>query len=319
MFEKIIAQEKAKKILSEQIRNNKIPHAYIFMGEEGTGKMLTAVEFAKILNCQINDYTQTDSGSCGHCLSCEHIDKGSFTDLHIINFEKQDEIADKETEKGKTKLGIKVIRYMQEQVYLKATEGKWKIFVVEPAEKMTIEAFNCLLKTLEEPPENTIIILIAKHKETIPVTILSRVQTVFFQPLSVENISNYLQETHSLSSENALKIASMAEGSIEKAENLILNTQNEFSTLWTELTGKKLAVVDILGKSKNAAKDRETALEALTILTENAMMSFRKNPTKYADVIEAISKSRKYLELYANPSNVMDNLFMYINARTGRK
>ena len=56
MFEKIIAQDKAKKILSEQIKNNKIPHAYIFMGEEGTGKMLTAIEFAKILNCTINDY-----------------------------------------------------------------------------------------------------------------------------------------------------------------------------------------------------------------------------------------------------------------------
>ena len=87
MFEKIIAQDKAKKILSEQIKNNKIPHAYIFMGEEGTGKMLTAIEFAKILNCMINDYTKVDAGPCNHCLSCEHIDKGTFPDLHIINFD----------------------------------------------------------------------------------------------------------------------------------------------------------------------------------------------------------------------------------------
>ncbi len=318
MFEKIIAQGKAKKILSEQIKNNKIPHAYIFMGEEGTGKMLTAIEFAKILNCQINDYSQTDSGSCGHCLACEHIDKGSYSDLHIINFEKQDELADKETEKGKAKLGIKVIRYMQDKVYLKATEGKWKVFIIEPAEKMTIEAFNCLLKTLEEPPENTIIILIAKHKETIPVTILSRVQTVFFQPLSVEDISKYLQENNSLSQENALKIALMSDGSIEKAENLIVNTQNEFSTFWTELSGKKIAASDILAKSKQAAKDRETALEAITIITENAMVSFRKNPGKYADIIEALSKSKKYLELNANPANVMDNLFMYVNNKIAK-
>ena len=109
MFEKIISQEKAKKILSEQIRNNKIPHAYIFVGEDGTGKMLTAIEFAKILNCTINDYTKTDAGACNHCSSCEHINRGNFSDLHIINFQKQDEIADKETEKGKTKLGIKII------------------------------------------------------------------------------------------------------------------------------------------------------------------------------------------------------------------
>mgnify|MGYP002622172195 CR=1 FL=1 len=315
MFEKIIAQEKAKDILSRQIKSNKIPHAYIFMGEEGTGKMLTAMEFAKVLNCQINDYTKTDSGSCGHCLACEHIDKGSYSDLHIINFEKQDELAEKEAEKGKTRLGIKVIRYMQDKVYLKATEGKWKIFIIEPAEKMTGEAFNCLLKTLEEPPENTIIILIAKHKETVPVTILSRVQTVFFRPLSVEDISKYLQENNSLSPEKAVQIASMSEGSIEKAEKLIFNTQNEFSSFWADLTGKKMAVADILAKSKQAAKDRETALEAINVITENAMISFRKNPGRYADMIEAISKSKKYLELNANPSNVTDNLFIYINSR----
>ena len=82
---------------------------------------------------------------------------------------------------------------MQEKVYIKSTNAKWKIFIIEPAEKMTIEAFNCLLKTLEEPPDNTIIILIATHKETIPVTICSRVQTIFFQPLKKEEVQEYLQ------------------------------------------------------------------------------------------------------------------------------
>ncbi len=316
MFEKIIAQDKAKKILSEQIKNNKIPHAYIFMGEEGTGKMLTAIEFAKILNCTINDYANTDAGPCNHCLSCEHIDKGSFPDLHIINFEKQDEIAEKESEKGKTKLGIKLIRYMQEKVYIKATDGKWKVFIIEPAEKMTMEAFNCLLKTLEEPPDNTIIILIAKHKETIPVTILSRSQTVFFQPLHSGEISMYLQNKHFLSQENANKIAEMADGSIEKAEQLMLNTQNEYSTLWNELTNKKLALADILIKSKSVAKDRDSAIEAISIISENAIKFFRQNPIKYANIIEKLSESKRFLEQNANPTNVLDNLFLYINSKT---
>jgi len=316
MFEKIIAQNKAKKILSEQIKNNRIPHAYIFMGEEGTGKMLTAIEFAKILNCTINDYTKVDAGPCNHCLSCEHIDKGTFPDLHIINFEKQDEIAEKESEKGKTKLGIRLIRYMQEKVYIKATDGKWKFFIIEPAEKMTIEAFNCLLKTLEEPPDNTIIILIAKHKETIPVTILSRSQTVFFQPLHSEEISKYLQDKHFLSKDNADKIAEISDGSIEKAERLMVNTQNEYSTLWSELTGKKLALADILIKSKTVAKDRDSALEAVSIISENATKFFRQNPRKYANIIEKLSESKRFLEQNANPTNVLDNLFIYINSKT---
>ena len=315
MFEKIIAQDKAKKILCEQIKNNKIPHAYIFMGEPGTGKMFTAIEFAKILNCTINDYTKTAAGPCNHCLSCEHIDKGTFPDLHLINFEKQDEIAEKDSEKGKTKLGIKLIRYMQEKVYFKATDGRWKIFIIEPAEKMTIEAFNCLLKTLEEPPDNTIIILIAKHKETIPVTILSRVQTVFFQPLNSQYIATFLQEKYSLSQENSLKIALLADGSIEKAENLIVNTQNEYSALWKELSSKKMAISDILIKSKAVAVNRENAIEALSIIMENAMLNFRQNPLKYANIIERLLQSKRYLEQNANPVNVFDNLFLYINSK----
>jgi DNA polymerase-3 subunit delta' len=180
---------------------------------------------------------------------------------------------------------------------------------------MTIEAFNCLLKTLEEPPDNTIIILIAKHKETIPVTILSRSQTVFFQPLHADEVSKYLQEKHFLSQENADKIADMADGSIEKAEQLMLNTQNEYSTLWTELTSKKLALADILIKSKSVAKDRDSAIEAVGIITENATKNFRQNPGKYANIIEQLSQSKRYLEQNANPTNVLDNLFLYINSK----
>ena len=315
MFEKVIAQEKAKKILSEQIRNNKIPHAYIFMGESGTGKMMTAIEFAKILNCEITDYTESNFGPCNHCLSCEHIQNKLFPDLHIINFKKQDEIAEKDYEKGKTKLGIKLIRYMQERVYIKSTNAKWKIFIIEPAEKMTIEAFNCLLKTLEEPPDNTIIILIAKHKETIPVTICSRVQTIFFQPLKNEEVQAYLQNKHFLPKDTAENIAQMSDGSIEKAETLMLNTQNEYSTLWKELTLKKLPIVDILLKSKSVSTSRDKALETVSIITENAIKSFRQNPLKYANIIERLLESKKYLEKNANPTNVLDNLFLYINSK----
>jgi len=157
--------------------------------------------------------------------------------------------------------------------------------------------------------------LIAKHKETIPVTILSRAQTVFFQPLRADEVSKYLQKKYSLSYENADKIAELSDGSIEKAENLMLNTQNEYSTLWTELTGKKLPLADILTKSKSVAKDRDSAIDAVGIITENATKFFRQNPCKYANIIEKLSQSKKYLEQNANPTNVLDNLFIYINSK----
>ena len=107
----------------------------------------------------------------------------------------------------------------------------------------------------------------------------------------------------------------MSDGSIEKAETLMLNTQNEYSTLWTELTSKKLALADILIKSKSVAKDRDSAIEAVGIITENATKFFRQNPGKYANIIEQLSQSKKYLEQNANPTNVLDTLFIYINSK----
>ncbi|MEA5000925.1 MAG: DNA polymerase III subunit delta' [Endomicrobiaceae bacterium] len=314
MFKDIIAQNKAKAIISEQIKNNKIPHAYIFMGEDGIGKNTTALEFAKILNCTINDYTKTDIGACNHCIACEQINKRSYPDLHIINFEKQAEILEEDLDKQKT-LKIDIIRYMQKKVYMKSAEGRWKVFILEPAEKMTTAAANCLLKTLEEPPENTIIILVAKHKETIPITIASRSQTVFFQPLPSNEIASYLQQQHSLSPENAVKIANMSDGSIEKAEMLMLNTQNEYSSLWTELTGRKLAAADILSKSKQISKDRKSVMEAIDIMTESAVKNFRREPDKYTDIIEKLLESKKYLNQNINPNTVLDDLFIYINSK----
>ncbi|MDD5101728.1 MAG: DNA polymerase III subunit delta' [Endomicrobiaceae bacterium] len=314
MFKSIIAQNKAKTIISEQIKNNKIPHGYIFMGEDGIGKNTTAIEFVKILNCTINDYTKTDVGACNHCIACEQINKGSYPDLHIINFAKQAEILEEDVDKQKT-LKIDTIRYMQKNVYMKATEGKWKVFILEPAEKMTTAAANCLLKTLEEPPENTIIILIAKHKETIPITIVSRAQTVFFQPLPTNEIANYLQQQHSLSIENSVKIANLSDGSIEKAEMLMLNTQNEYSSLWSELTSKKLAAVDILNKSKSVSKDRKSVVEVVNIIAESAIKNFRREPYKYTDIIEKLTESKKYLNQNVNPNTVLDDLFIYINSK----
>ena len=315
MFRNIIAQNKAKKIITEQIKNNKIPHAYLFIGEDGIGKKKMAIEFTKILNCTINDYAKTDIGSCNHCVACEMINKDSYPDLHMINFATQEEMPETEGEKTKTKLGINLIRYMQKYVYMKSAEGKWKVFIIEPAEKLTMDAFNSLLKTLEEPPANTILILIAKHRETIPTTILSRTQTVFFQPLPKDEVIKYLIDQHSLSEESAMKIADDAEGSIGKAETLMLNTQNEYATLWKELTRKKMPIADILEKSKQVSRDRETAISILDMIIENAMKSFRKEPEKYTDIIEKLSEHKIYLTQNVNPNTVLDNLFIYINSK----
>lgn len=164
MFRNIIAQNKAKKSLRNKSKTIRF-RMLIFLSVKTVSVKKMAVEFTKILNCTINDYAKTDVGACNHCVACEMINKDSYPDLHMINFAKQEEIPETEGEKTKTKLGINLIRFMQKYVYMKSAEGKWKVFIIEPAEKLTIDAFNSLLKTLEEPPANTILILIAKHRK----------------------------------------------------------------------------------------------------------------------------------------------------------
>ena len=109
----------------------------------------------------------------------------------------------------------------------KAHEARWKFFIIEPAEKMNAAAANCLLKTLEEPPENTILILIAAHKETIPQAIVSRSQTLFFQPLEQDIIASFLMLNRSFPAEKARETAALSEGSIEEAEKLAEGNENE--------------------------------------------------------------------------------------------
>ncbi|MDR3113860.1 MAG: hypothetical protein LBU09_05735, partial [Endomicrobium sp.] len=109
MFDKVIGQKKIKEILAGQLKSEKIAHAYIFMGQNGVGRRLTAIEFAKILNCSTNDFAKDETGACGHCSNCVKISKNVHPDVHFIDFAKQAELEDEDIEKQKT-LKIETIR-----------------------------------------------------------------------------------------------------------------------------------------------------------------------------------------------------------------
>jgi DNA polymerase-3 subunit delta' len=306
MFEHILGQQKIKKILSSQIKSGKLAHAYIFMGQNGVGKRLTAVEFAKTLNCATNDLAQANIGACGVCVSCEKIAKNIHPDLHFIDFAKQAELEEEDLEKQKV-LKIETIRYMQKEVATKIHEGKWKIFVIEPAEKMNIAAANSLLKTLEEPPENTIIILIAKHKETIPKTIVSRSQTLFFQSLGQNEISTWLTLNCSVDAQKAQATAELSEGSLEIAKKLVDKKEKEGFSLWHKLKNQNFYISEILELSKNTA--RTGALECVDEMIAEVKKDFRVYPKKIAPAIDLLNVSRALLLKNVNAQMVLDDLF----------
>ncbi|MCA6071264.1 MAG: DNA polymerase III subunit delta', partial [Endomicrobium sp.] len=295
-----------KKILLNQIKSGKIAHAYIFMGQGGVGKRLVAVELAKILNCTTNDFTKTDIGACGRCVSCEKVAKNIHPDLHFIDFAKQAELEDEDLEKQKI-LKIETIRYMQKEVATKIREGKWKVFIIEPAEKMNLTVANSLLKTLEEPPENTVIILIAKHKETIPKTIVSRSQTLFFQPLGQNEMSTWLMLNHSLVPVKAQEIAELSEGSLENAVKLVNEEESEGLSTWRKLKTQKFYISDLLELSKNAA--RRGALKCVDSMIAEAKKEFRIYPQGAALALDFLNASRAKLLQNVNAQTVLDNLF----------
>lgn len=169
MLKGIECQPKALKILTGMLKKNKIPSAILMSGQKGIGKRFAAVNFSKALNC----LSPADFDSCDKCLSCKKIDSGVHPDIHII-------------EPINDEIKIDNIRKIEEVISFKPFEGRKKIVLIDDSEKMNPNASNALLKTLEEPPDNTLIILISSNEDLLPDTIKSRCIRIGFFPLPSE-------------------------------------------------------------------------------------------------------------------------------------
>jgi DNA polymerase-3 subunit delta' len=309
MFSSIIGQHKIKQILSNQIVSKKLAHAYIFTGESGIGKKLLAFEFAKVLNCSVNDWETCAIGACGRCKSCVNISNDNHPDIHFVDLEKQIDINEKASEKTKTIL-IDTIRYIQKKVFTKIFEGKWKFFIVESADKMEEAAANALLKILEEPPENTIIILIARYKSQILKTILSRSQILFFQPLKQEELVNWLMLNKGLNLSKSKSIASLSGGSIENAVKMIDETENDGAIIWRKSKEQKFFISDILEFSRKISKiGKNYSLECIDSMLAAVEKELILYPQKVSKIAELLLDAKKFINSNMNPQIVLDNLF----------
>ncbi|MBI4710788.1 MAG: DNA polymerase III subunit [Nitrospirae bacterium] len=198
----IIGQERALGMLRGCITKNRLAHAYLFTGDAGIGKRLTAVNFAKALNCrervmsyelgvkrekQNSELRTPDSeliiDCCDECPSCIKIDKAIHPDVFFIA-----------PEGDGGQITIKIIRELEEHLSYKSFEGRWKVAVIDIAENLNQSAANAFLKTLEEPPAHSLLILISSRPELIPDTIRSRCQTVRFSPLPLEKMTELLKQ-----------------------------------------------------------------------------------------------------------------------------
>ena len=194
--------------LQNQIKANRIGHAYLFCGTRGTGKTTVAKIFAKAVNCE----HPVDGSPCGECEMCKSIAAG--TSMNVIEID------------AASNNGVDNIREIREEVTYRPTEGKYKVYIIDEVHMLSIGAFNALLKTLEEPPEYVIFILATTEVHKIPITILSRCQHYDFKRISIETITERMQELmdteHVEAEDKALRyIAKAADGSMRDALSLL--------------------------------------------------------------------------------------------------
>ena len=174
-FSDMVGQESVTKILKNQIKSGKISHAYIFSGTRGTGKTSAAKIFARAINC----LNPKDGEPCNECEVCKNIIEGSTTDVVEMD--------------AASNNSVENIRQIRQEVIYATVDVKYRVYIIDEAHMLTTSAFNALLKTLEEPPENVIFILATTEKHKIPVTILSRCLRFDFDRLSEENIAKRLK------------------------------------------------------------------------------------------------------------------------------
>jgi len=231
-FSEIVGQEEAVRILANAVKTEKISHAYIFAGPRGTGKTTAARVFAKALNCE----HLTNQEPCNKCSTCIAINKNKFLDLVEID--------------AASNRGIDEVRHLQEEIRLGPTYGRYKVFILDEAHMLTTQASNALLKSLEEPPENTVFILATTEPHKILPTILSRCQRLNFKNIALDILIGKLKRIASaekvdVDARTLKSIAVNAKGSLRDAESMldkILSLEKRHITL--EDARKFIGIID---------------------------------------------------------------------------
>lgn len=297
-FEGLIGQEHVSVTLKNAIVSGRISHAYLFTGPRGTGKTSTAKVLAKALNCE----TGPTATPCNHCRSCDLVNDGSAMDVYEID--------------AASNRGIDEIRDLRENVKFSPAQSRYKIYIIDEVHMLTNEAFNALLKTLEEPPAHVVFVLATTEPHRIPATILSRCQRYDFRRVGLRELTDHLahiaRESDIAATQEALRlIALQSDGGVRDAVSIL----DQCSVLGNDgvtevevrellgLVGKEAvyslfaAVAELDGAKALAVLEEQMVLgkDARQLLIELAgycrsLMLFRAAPNLDSPVLAAFSQ-----------------------------
>lgn len=274
-FDSLVGQSEIKKILSNSIKNSTITHAYLFSGPRGTGKTTTAKILSKMVNCE----SPIDGNPCNKCNSCLNI----FNSSDIIEID------------AASNNGVDEIRDLREKANLVPSICKYKVYIIDEVHMLTTQAFNALLKTLEEPPKHVIFILATTEYYKIPLTITSRCQKFQFNKLENEDIVTRLREISDLENididDDALyEIAKISDGGMRDSINFLDQIRS--------FTSNRITIGDVYDVCGNISIQEISDLfvniknqdvEKVTLFFEN-MNSMGKNYNKFFEDIISFLK-----------------------------
>ena len=290
-FDDLVGQGPIKKALTNALETGRISHAYLFAGPRGTGKTSTARILAKALNCREGPTAHP----CNDCESCREITEGTCPDVVEID--------------AASNRGIDEIRKLREQVYFAPSSCRYKVYIIDEVHMITTDAFNALLKTLEEPPEHVVFILATTEPQKILNTILSRCQRFDFRRATVDEIAAHLAKVANGSKiqaePEALRLmAIQADGGLRDALSLL----DQCSVMASPVTAETVRqVLGLVGREKLrelvtriGQKDLSGALDALGQLLEQGkeMEQILAELLEYFRALLLYQADREYQEIY---------------------
>ncbi len=320
-FDQILGHEQQKEILRRALANGKVAHAYLFSGQDGIGKRLMAMALARAIVC-------LEQRGCGNCRACRKIDHQNHPDLHIL-------------EPDGNSIKIEQIRVLQRELNLKPLEAPCKICIIEQADTMTVGAANALLKTLEEPRGDTLIILLSTQPNRLLETIRSRCQPLPFIRHPNSRIQAELEKQLGIDSAESHVLAALSEGSFKKAfgkdRDLYLEQRRQLLKTLTGLSsGSILPILDFaeqLAADKTVLPDileifqafyrdvlmtlqgrSDEELVNLDLKEKILMVSGRENVSTILDKLEALIEIRRQLDRNVNRQLALEVLLLKLAA-----
>lgn len=294
------------KVLKNQYRNKRVPHCYIFYGQKGIGKQTTAAAFSKLLNCQ-SPLEETDA--CGVCRSCRMIESGNHPEIINFNLQWQAQSLGEKEKKRSVEYKIKAIRELIRRLNLKFDSSSTRVVIIDEAERLNEDASGALLKTLEEPPDRTVFMLVVENLQKILPTIISRSQILYFRPPDKETFKMIAGAGNEDVRDEDFYACNASPGLFEKSLQDEADIGDEIIENYLQKEGRFAEVAEWI---ETAGNDSEVFGELL----DRLIRSLRENRILSTDQMKAVGavlSAKKAQEHFVN--NQLISLDLYLKMK----